>query len=68
MLVLFYSETLKIHVGFLLMRLIRSCHGFMFNTRDVKRYEPPCEKTGLRGFQQGPTQIGLYSHRRWIEA
>ena len=31
-------------------------------------YEPPCEKTGLRGFRPGPTQTGLYSHRRWLEA
>ena len=30
--------------------------------------EPRCEKTGLRGFRPGPTQTGLYSHRRWIEA
>ena len=30
--------------------------------------EPRCEKTGLRGFRPGPTQIGLYSHRRWLEA
>ena len=26
------------------------------------------EKTGLRGFRPGPTQTGLYSHRRWLEA
>ena len=31
-------------------------------------YEPLCEKTGLRGFRPGPTQTGLYSHRRWLEA
>ena len=31
-------------------------------------YEPRCEKTGLRGFRPGPTQTGLYSHRRWLEA
>ena len=31
-------------------------------------YETRCEKTGLRGFRPGPTQIGLYSHRRWLEA
>ena len=31
-------------------------------------YEPRCMKTGPRGFRQGPTQTGLYSHRRWIEA
>ena len=30
--------------------------------------EPRCEKTGLRGFQLGPTQTGLYNHRRWLEA
>ena len=24
-------------------------------------YEPRCEKTGLRGFRPGPTQIGLCS-------
>ena len=29
--------------------------------------EPRCEKTGLRGFRPGPTQIGLYCHRRWLE-
>ena len=31
-------------------------------------YEPHCEKTGLRGFRPGPTKIGLYSNRRWLEA
>ena len=32
------------------------------------QFEPRCEKTGLRGFRPGPTQTGLYSHRRWLEA
>ena len=32
------------------------------------RLEPRSEKTGLRGLLQGPTQTGLYSHRRWLEA
>ena len=32
------------------------------------KYEPRSEKTGLRGFRPGPTQTGLYSHRRWLEA
>ena len=27
-------------------------------------FEPRCEKTGLRGLRQGPTKIGLHSHRR----
>ena len=31
-------------------------------------FKTRCEKTGLRGFRPGPTQTGLYSHRRWIEA
>ena len=31
-------------------------------------FEPQCEKTGLQGFRPGPTQTGLYSHRRWLEA
>ena len=30
--------------------------------------EPCREKTGLRGFRPCPTQTGLYSHRRWLEA
>ena len=31
-------------------------------------YEPRCEKPGLRGFRPGPTQTGLCSHRKWLEA
>ena len=31
-------------------------------------YEPRSEKTNLRGFRPGPTQTGLYSYRRWLEA
>ena len=30
-------------------------------------YEPRSEKTGLQGFRPGPTQTGLYNHRRWLE-
>ena len=30
--------------------------------------EPRCENTGLRGLRPGPTQIGLYNNRRWLEA
>ena len=32
----------------------------------MQLYEPRSEKTGLRGFQPGPTQTGLYKHRRWL--
>ena len=31
-------------------------------------YEPVREKTNNLGFRPGPTQTGLYSHRRWLEA
>ena len=31
-------------------------------------YEPRREKTGLRGFRLGPTQTGLYSLRKELEA
>ena len=34
----------------------------------LRKFEPRCEKTGLRGFRPGPTQTRLYSHRRWLEA
>ena len=41
---------------------------FMMRLIWFVRYEPPCEKTDLRGFRPGPTQTGLYSHRSWLEA
>ena len=31
-------------------------------------FEPVHEKTNNLGFQPGPTQTSLYSHRRWSEA
>ena len=34
----------------------------------MRIYEPVHEKTNNLGFRPGPTQTGLYSHRRWIEA
>ena len=34
----------------------------------IHLFEPPREKTGLRGFRPGLTQTGLHSHRRWLEA
>ena len=49
--------------------------GMSYNTHDTRgdipgtlSYEPRCEKTGLRGFRPGPTQTGLYSHRKWLES
>ena len=32
----------------------------------IGSFEPRSEKTGIRGFRPGPTQTGLYSHRRWL--
>ena len=37
------------------------------NCEFQSKYEPRRQKTGLRGFRPGPTQTGLYSHRRWLE-
>ena len=34
----------------------------------ITSFEPRHEKTCLRGFQPGPTQTRLYSHRSWLEA
>ena len=31
-------------------------------------YESCYEKTGLRRVRPGPTQTGLFSHRKWLEA
>ena len=31
-------------------------------------HEPHQKKTCLWGFRPGPTQFGLHSHRRWLEA
>ena len=35
---------------------------------DSGTYELRRKKTGLRGFRQGTTQTGLYSHIRWLVA
>ena len=40
----------------------------LFAICELALTEPRCEKTGLRGFQPGRTQTGLYSHRIWLEA
>ena len=42
--------------------------GWEFQIKNLEIYEPCCEKTGLLDFRPGPTQTGLYSHRRWLEA
>ena len=56
---------------FFLMDLSYFCDRLVLSlswSETPKTYEPGCEKTGLRGFRPGPTQTGLYSHRRWVEA
>ena len=63
-----WSETPKI--GFLTTRL-KYWYLYEFITfilRSQLLFEPRSEKTGLRGFRPSPTQTGLYSHRRWLEA
>ena len=46
------------------LKTYREYLGFFLS---VALYEPLCEKTSLRGFRPGPTQTGLYSHRRCLE-
>ena len=41
--------------------------GGYLNNHSQTSYEPCHEKTGLRGFRQGPTQNGLYSLRKRLE-
>ena len=41
---------------------------FTADVGSIPVFEPRCEKTGPREFRPGPTQTGLYSHRRWLEA
>ena len=43
-------------------------HSGTYPIKGMFVYEPRSEKTGLRGFRPGPTQIRLYSYRRWLEA
>ena len=61
------------NVGFLMTRLILfSRPGVLILIYLVPGhffiFEPRSEKIVLRGFRPGPTQTGLYSHRRWLEA
>ena len=50
------------------MPLAPQSESFIVDSYRPRLNEPRCEKTGLRGFRPGPTQTGLYSHRRWLEA
>ena len=43
---------------------LKYCKPIYFRGQCGPRYK----KTGLRGFRQDPTQTGLYSHRRRLEA
>ena len=54
------------HFGFKTLGLIASV--LVSAYRPLLQSEPRCEKTGLRDCRPGPTQIRLYSHRRWLEA
>ena len=71
--VLRYIENITGSVGnfvkcmYLVYKIRKACV-FAFFLDQVLLYEPRSEKTGLRGFRPGPTQTGLYSHRRWLEA
>ena len=57
------------HCFNILFKLMAACISIkLLQTIQSELFEPRSEKTGLRGFQPGPTQTGLYSHRRWLEA
>ena len=52
----------------LLMSTYNLCfYGVLTNDILQLSSEPRSEKTGLGGFRPGPTQTGLYNHRRWLE-
>ena len=42
--------------------------GFFLIFCSISWYEPRRQKTGLRGFRPGPTQIRLRRLRKWLEA
>ena len=42
--------------------------GFHFQSLTIELYELRSEKTGLQDFRPSPTQTGLCSNRRWLEA
>ena len=62
-------------VGFVCVQVCDHCSSMQldiimspFYVPMLTQNEPPRQKTGLRGFRPGPTQIGLGNHRRWLEA
>ena len=60
-------KTFKQLVAF---KVVHNVSTQMYTSKEMtpQTNEPRCEKTSLGGFRPGPTQIGLYSHRRWLEA
>ena len=60
-----FLQNQQIQYGIFVVEMVCfSSKYFKYNTP----FEPRSEKTGLRGFRPGPTQTGLYSHTRWLEA
>ena len=62
-------------VGFVCVQVCDHCSSMQldiimspFYVPMLTQNEPRRQKTGLRGFRPGPTQIGLGNHRRWLEA
>ena len=56
------QESLTLEI-ILMSYLISNSYASIITIIEVVR-----EKTNNLGFRPGPTQIGLYSHRRWLEA
>ena len=69
-----YGKT-KVQISCAVDWFSRAATHIVYNLRNTKKnlyfnsvlYEPRREKTGLRGFRQGPTQNSLYSHRRRLD-
>ena len=53
--------------GIFILKSFKPVKCWHFNICEQDKFEPRSEKTGLRGFQPGPTQTGLCSHRIWLE-
>ena len=51
--------------GKIVIKLLLRDYSFI---KDNHYSQPRSKKTGLRGFRSGPTLIGLYNHRIWLEA
>ena len=62
-----FNNVSAFNSSFYLARRFKGISSSFGELKFILRNEPRCEKTGLRGFRPGPTQTGLYRHRRSLE-